>query len=142
MRHPNSIKKSPRGRPKLARLLLQRLRQEQNGPLQARPGVTALVSLPESSSRTIKATVTRVADSVDSTNRTMLAEIELDNSSRSLQPGSYAQVTLTTPLIDPVWSIPTNTLAMRVGGTHVAVVDAKNKIEIRRVSLGAIWALG
>ena len=119
---------------------MNRVRVQLNVPqtysLQARPGVVALVSLPESSGRIVKATITRVADSVDSTNRTMLAEIELENSSRTFQPGSYAQVTLTTPQIDPVWSIPTNTLAMRVDGPHVAVVDAKNKIEIRRVNLG------
>ena len=117
-------------------LVRVQLNVPQTYSLQARVGVTALVSLPESSARVVKATVTRVADSVDSTSRTMLAEIELDNSARNFQPGSYAQVTLTTPQVDPVWSIPTNTLAMRVDGPHVAVVDGLNKIEIRRVNLG------
>jgi multidrug efflux pump subunit AcrA (membrane-fusion protein) len=104
--------------------------------MQARVGTVATVSVPESSAQALQAKITRVADSVDSSNRTMLAEIELDNSSGRFQPGSYAQITLTTAQSESQWTIPTNTLAMRVDGPHVALVNDQHKIEIRPVILG------
>jgi hypothetical protein len=66
----------------------------------------------------------------------MLAEIELVNGSLGFQPGSYAQVTLTTPHDSAEWTIPTNTVSMRVDGPHVALVNQQNQIEIKHVSLG------
>lgn len=119
---------------------LSRVRVQVNVPqsysVQATRGVEALVKLPESAAEAVRATITRVADSVDSTNRTMLAEIELENTAYHFQPGSYAQVTLITPQDNASWTIPTNTLSMRVDGPHVALVNEQNQIEIRRVVLG------
>ena len=103
---------------------------------QTSPGVAAAISLPESSGPVVAATITRVADSVDSANRTMLAEIELENSKNHFQPGSYAQVALTTSQASSTWTIPANALAMRVGGPHVAVVNERDEIEIKPVTLG------
>ena len=66
----------------------------------------------------------------------MLAEIELDNATHGFQPGSYARVTLTTPQDNTAWTIPTNTLQMRVDGTHVAIVGDDNHVEMKPVTLG------
>lgn len=71
-------------------------------------GVKATVSLPESSQDRVRGAVTRVAESVDSSNRTMLAEIELDNHAHLLQSGSYAQVTLETKQRGAAWTVPTS----------------------------------
>jgi multidrug efflux pump subunit AcrA (membrane-fusion protein) len=103
---------------------------------QARIGTTATVAVPESAEQAVRAKISRVSDSVDSANRTMLAEIELNNASNRFQPGSYAQVTLTIVQSESHWSIPTNTLSMRVDGPHVAVVNSQNKIELRPIVLG------
>ena len=65
----------------------------------------------------------------------MLAEIELENTAHRLQPGSYARVTLQTHN-STGWTIPTNTVQMRVDGPHVALVNEHNEIEIRPVTLG------
>ena len=100
------------------------------------PGVAAAISLPESTAPPVAATITRVSDSVDSANRTMLAEIELENSGHHFQPGSYVQVALTTPQSGSAWTVPANAVAMRVAGPRVAVVNESNKIEIRPVTLG------
>lgn len=99
-------------------------------------GVVASISLPESTRQAVEATITRVSDSVDATSRTMLAEIELDNSRHHFQPGSYAQVKLITRQAGTSWTIPTNTLSMWVSGPHVAVVDDRDQIVIKRVTLG------
>jgi RND family efflux transporter MFP subunit len=119
---------------------MSRVRVQVNVPqtyaMQTSPGVAATVSIPESTQAAVAGTVTRVAESVDSTNRTMLAEIELENSGHRFQPGSYAQVTLAAPQGGTTWTVPSNTLAMRVDGTHVAVVNDGDQVVMTSVSLG------
>jgi multidrug efflux pump subunit AcrA (membrane-fusion protein) len=119
---------------------LSRIRVQLNVPqtyaMQTAPGVIATISLPESNAPKVQAAITRIADSVDSTSRTMLAEIELDNTANHFQPGSYAQVTLATPQNATQWTIPTNTIAMRVNGPHIVLVNEQNQIEIQPVTLG------
>lgn len=104
--------------------------------MQTKPGVAASISVPETALKDVPATITRIAESVDAASRTMLAEIELENGSHRLQPGSYAQVTLSMPQSGGQWTIPTNAVAMRVQGPHVAVVDEQDQIELKRMSLG------
>ncbi|WP_425618251.1 efflux RND transporter periplasmic adaptor subunit [Anatilimnocola sp. NA78] len=101
-----------------------------------RVGVPATINLPESNASATEASVTRIASSIDSTNRTMLAEIELENTTAQLQPGSYVQVTLTTPHQNSGWTIPANTLQMRIDGPHIAVVGSNGQLELRQVKLG------
>ncbi|MGE0535141.1 MAG: efflux RND transporter periplasmic adaptor subunit [Pirellulales bacterium] len=98
-------------------------------------GAAARVSLPESPQSGIDAVVTRLADAVDPVSRTMLAEIELDNSAHEYQPGSYAQVTLTTPST-AAWTIPSNTVHMRVDGPYVVTVNDHDEIDAKPVVLG------
>lgn len=104
--------------------------------MQTRPGVDVSVSIPESSLPAMTGTITRTASSVDSASRTMLAEIELENSSQLLQPGSYAQVSLKTQQDKSSWTIPTNTVLMRVEGPHVAIANHDDQIELRSIKLG------
>jgi multidrug efflux pump subunit AcrA (membrane-fusion protein) len=119
---------------------MSRVRVQINVPqtyaMQTRPGVSAVINLPDSGLGGVQGEVTRIAESVDAASRTMLAEIELDNSALYLQPGSYAQVTLSLPQNGAGWTIPTNTVSMRVEGPHVAVVNEENKIELKPVVLG------
>jgi multidrug efflux pump subunit AcrA (membrane-fusion protein) len=118
---------------------MSRVRVQVNVPqayaVQTRVGAVATVNLPEAA-HSQTAVVTRVADSVDPTTRTMLAEIELENGEGHWQPGSYAQVGLATAAAEATWTIPTNTLQMRVEGPHVAVVDDANHVEVRPITLG------
>ncbi|MCE9552503.1 MAG: efflux RND transporter periplasmic adaptor subunit [Planctomycetes bacterium] len=119
---------------------MSRVRVQVNVPqaytMQTFPGAAAIVSVPESAASSAKATVTRIAQSVDSRNRTMLAEIELKNDEHRFQPGSYVQVTLMTSQDQGGWTIPTNTLQMRVEGPHVAMVNERNQVEFKPVRLG------
>ncbi len=101
-----------------------------------RVGMSATVNLPESSAPGVAGNVTRMADAVDAASRTMLAEIELPNTAHRLQPGSYSQMTLDIPQATAAWTIPTNTLSMRVDGPHIVVVNDSDQTELRRVILG------
>jgi len=100
------------------------------------PGVGVSINVPEATTPGAQSTVTRIAASVDAASRTMLAEIELENSAHRWQPGSYVQVTLTMPQDGTAWTIPTNTVSMRVEGPHVAVVNEQSQVELKRVRLG------
>ncbi len=117
-----------------------RVRIQTNVPqaysMQARRGALATISVPEAASQSVQASITRVADSVDSTSRTMLAEVELENTTGRFQPGSYARVALTVSQDASSWTIPTNTVQMRVEGPHVAIVNDLNRLEVKRVTLG------
>ncbi len=119
---------------------MSRVRVQINVPqtyaMQMGHGVAGTVNVPESTLPGVTGTVTRVADSVDATSRTMLAEIELDNGANQFQPGSYAQVTLTAATGPTLWTVPSNTLAMRVDGPQVAVVDGEDRVELKLVTLG------
>jgi len=99
-------------------------------------GLASIIRIPESNLPEVSGTITRISESVDSSNRTMLAEIELANAEMRLQPGSYVQVELKLPQDSSIWTVPTNTLSMRVSGSHVAVVNEDNQISLKRVTLG------
>lgn len=81
----------------------------------------------------VKATITRVTHELDPNTRMLLAEIELDNAKRTLVPGSFVRVDLTThkkPLIE----IPSDALVYQQGKNQVAVVES-NKLRYRDVVL-------
>lgn len=119
---------------------IHRVRVQLNVPQtyskQTIPGAAVVISIPETSDTPVQASVTRIAHAVDDASRTMLTEIELDNRDGEFQPGSYVQVALTASQGSSDWTIPTNTLLMRVDGPHVAVVDAKQQVNVREVKLG------
>jgi multidrug efflux pump subunit AcrA (membrane-fusion protein) len=119
---------------------MNRVRVQVNVPqtyaMQVAAGAAATVSVPESAMPAVPGTITRFAQSVVSSSRSMLAEIELENTTHHFQPGSYAQVALTTQQRNSAWSIPASAVSMRVEGPHVVVVNDHNQIEIKPVSLG------
>lgn len=119
---------------------LSKIRVQLNVPqtyaMQTAPGVLASISLPESQLPPVQGEITRIAESVNSSSRTMLAEIELDNAMHHFRPGSYAQVTLAAPQNGASWTVPTNTITMRTNGPHIALVNDQDQIEIKHVTLG------
>jgi hypothetical protein len=68
--------------------------------------------------------------------RTLLTELEVDNSRGEILSGTYVQVRLTEAKLDPVSTLPANTLLFRSEGTQVGVVGADGKVELRPVTLG------
>ncbi|HLK71013.1 MAG TPA: efflux RND transporter periplasmic adaptor subunit [Steroidobacteraceae bacterium] len=72
-----------------------------------RPGTQATFTAAALPGRKFNTTVTRVSYALESSARTMLAEIDMANPREVLQPGMYLSVTLTpTPAIDPVAGNP------------------------------------
>jgi RND family efflux transporter MFP subunit len=100
------------------------------------PGVPADLTLAEFPGRRFAAKLERTAQSIDRTTRSMTAEVTVDNRSRELLPGAYAQVHLKLPRAAPALVVPVNTLLFRAEGTQVAVVGADQRVALKTVALG------
>jgi RND family efflux transporter MFP subunit len=102
----------------------------------AKNGVTATLSLPQYPGRTFKGKLVRSSDAVDPATRTLLAEVDVDNRSGELLPGSYTEVHLNVSSAVPALIIPVSALVLEPDGLHVATVDASHHAHIVRVTPG------
>ena len=103
------------------------------------PGVAADLILAEYPGRKFHGKLVRTADSMDSATRTLLTEIDVDNSSGELRPGSYAEVHLALPgsraLIIPVSSVLFRSEGLRVGVVR-AGKNGESTVEMVPVTVG------
>lgn len=100
------------------------------------PKQTAVLTLTEKPGVNIEATVVRTAGAIDPASRTLLTELEVDNSKGTLLAGSYAQVRLTGARADAAITVPSNALLFRAEGPQVGIVHADGKVELRSVQPG------
>ena len=98
-------------------------------------GQTAELTLPERSGRVFDAKIIRTAGALDAATRTLLTELEVDNSSGEILAGSYAQVRLVESAAEPVLTLPPSTILFRAEGPQVVVVE-NGRITLRRITLG------
>jgi len=80
----------------------------------------------EHAGKTYQGTLTRTSDAIDPVSRTLLVEIDVDNHSGELLPGSLAQVHFNAPAAGPSFIVPAAALIFRKEGLRVGtVVDGK-----------------
>ncbi len=85
-------------------------------------GMPAQVFLQERTGKPIDGTVTRATHSLDQNTRTMLTEVDLDNSNGSLFPGMYTVVSFVQVRgVSPI-TVPGDAIVVRQDRTVVAVV--------------------
>ncbi len=99
-------------------------------------GQTAELSLPELHGKTFKAVVVRTAGSIDPASRTLLTELEVDNSSGVLLAGSYAQVLLPGAQAEAPLTISANALIYRSEGAQLGLVAEGGVVHLVKVALG------
>ena len=99
-------------------------------------GQSAELRLPELHGQVFTATVIRMAGAIDAPSRTLLVELEVDNSTGRLLAGSYTQVRLTNAHQEAPLTVPATALIFRAEGAQVAVVDAGNVAHFKSVVLG------
>jgi RND family efflux transporter MFP subunit len=102
----------------------------------AKNGVTATLTLPQYPGKTFRGKLVRSSDAVDPATRTLLAEVDVDNRSGALLPGSYTEVHLNVSRAAPALIVPVSALILEPDGLHVAVVDSTNHAHIVRVTQG------
>lgn len=84
--------------------------------------------------RKAQARISRTAEQLDPRTRTLFVELELDNSSGFLVPGSFAYVTLHVPV--PVYpELPVAGLVVRGTNTFIANVGADSTVSLRPVKV-------
>jgi RND family efflux transporter MFP subunit len=104
---------------------------------QAKPGLTADLTLREFSGRRFEGRLVRTANAIDVASRTLLAEIDVDNRRGELLPGSYCDVHL--KLGDQAvgaMKLPVNALIFRENGLQVATVGSDGHIAMKSITAG------
>jgi len=100
------------------------------------PGQTAELILDQMPGKKIAAKVVRTAGAIEPRSRTLLTELQVDNSRGDILAGSYAQVRFTDSVAAPTFTLPANTLLFRAEGICIGAVKADGKVEMRGVKLG------
>ena len=98
-------------------------------------GGRAQLRVAELTGHAFAASIVSTAESLDQASRTLLTQLEVDNSDASIRPGSYAEATFEFHGGGSL-RIPANCLLFRAEGMSVAVVDANNRFQIKPVALG------
>jgi RND family efflux transporter MFP subunit len=99
-------------------------------------GDKAVVYRREDPKRTFSGTITRTADALDLSTRTLLTEVQVPNPDGALRPGMYLQVKFVFERQVPTVLIPAAALSTRAEGPRLAVLDAQNRVHYRTVELG------
>lgn len=98
-------------------------------------GQSTELTVPELPGRKYTGQVVRTAGAFDVASRTLLTEIEVDNTNRELLAGSFALVRLADAHPEAALTLPSGTILFRPEGPMVAVVK-DNKIDLRPITLG------
>jgi RND family efflux transporter MFP subunit len=101
----------------------------------ARSGAPADLTLDEYPGETFHGTLARNSDSIDPASRTLLVEVDVDNTGGRLKPGAYVQVHLKMPDGARSLVVPANALLFRREGLQVGIVR-DGKAELVRVTPG------
>jgi RND family efflux transporter MFP subunit len=108
----------------------------QNYAVDLQPGQDAEVTLRERPGEIFRGNIARTAESIAAATRTLLAEVQVDNSSGRLLPGMYAEVKFTLPRNHPVVLIPGSALIADAQGTRVAQLGPDRRVHLITVQTG------
>jgi RND family efflux transporter MFP subunit len=102
----------------------------------AKNGVIATLTLPQYPGRKFTGKLVRTSDAVDPATRTLLAEVDVNNVSSELLPGSYTEVHLHTSNPAPALIVPVSAMILEPDGLRLATVDANSIAHLVHVSAG------
>jgi RND family efflux transporter MFP subunit len=99
--------------------------------------VGALVEVKvQSLEKTFQGTITRFANKIDVSTRTMETEVDVPNPNFILTPGMYASALITLDQKNDVIAVPSQVITSTEGKTTLFVVNQEKAIEERPVTLG------
>jgi RND family efflux transporter MFP subunit len=101
-------------------------------------GVNAELKFPDRPGKTYTAKLERTSNAIESSSRTLLAELSVDNRNNELLPGAYVEVHFNLPpdAASRTFKVPANVLLFRGDGMHVATVDDHDRVVLKAVSIG------
>lgn len=99
-------------------------------------GDKTTITLQEYPGEKFLATITRTADAIDPSTRTLLTEVDVPNPNNRLLPGSFGEVHFAVGSnVDKV-TVPVNAMLFRSQNAQVAVIGPDNKIDLRQINIG------
>jgi RND family efflux transporter MFP subunit len=99
-----------------------------------KPGIDAVVHVPEIPDRTFPGKVTRIADALQPGSRTLLTEIDIPNPDGALTPGIYCTIELHIPRKTPSYKVSADAIIFNESGVQVAVVE-NGVVHLRKVTV-------
>jgi RND family efflux transporter MFP subunit len=114
---------------------------------QIHPGSSARVSVPERPGSSYQAKVESLAQAISAGSGTMLVQLAVENAKGELLPGAFATVQFDqAAMADNAVAVPPGALIMGRNGAQVAVLEAGNRVRIKKVTiardLGNVVQLG
>jgi RND family efflux transporter MFP subunit len=101
-----------------------------------KPGQTvAEIALAEFPQKSFPGRLVRTSEAINATTRTLLVEVDIDNPSGSLLPGSYAEVHLQIAAQNSTYLLPVSTLIFRSDQLQVGTVR-NGKVVVTEVTPG------
>jgi RND family efflux transporter MFP subunit len=97
-------------------------------------GQTATLTIPPG--REFPAKVVTTSEAISATSRTLLTQLEVDNSNHQILPYSYGEVRFKENNTMTSLTLPSNTLLFRAQGLQVGVVRPDDSVELRSVQIG------
>jgi RND family efflux transporter MFP subunit len=101
-----------------------------------RTGLPVQVSVRGRLMQPVKGTVTRTANALDPTTRTLLTEVDIPNAAHELLPGTFVYVGFAIGPAGTRWRLPATALVFDAQGTRVVTVGADGKLHFQPVVLG------
>jgi RND family efflux transporter MFP subunit len=102
----------------------------------AKPGIFADLTLAQFPGRKFQGKLVRTANAIDLASRTLLVEVDVDNSTGELLPGAFTEVHLKLPMEIPSYILPVTALVFRAQGLQVASVENDNRVKLLPIVLG------
>jgi membrane fusion protein, multidrug efflux system len=99
-------------------------------------GMPASITLPEIPGKQFPGTVTRTAEAIDPTTRTLLTEVDVPNKDGQLLRGAFGEVHFKPRINVAKVTVPVNAMLFRQDGAQVAIVGADNKVQLRHITIG------
>jgi len=97
---------------------------------QIRPGLRAELALTEFPGKRFEGTVVRSSGAIDNSTRTLLTEVDVENSAHLLKPGGYVEVHLKLPSPVNTFTLPVNATIFKSSGLQVAIVKNSKTIAL------------
>lgn len=101
-----------------------------------KPGLHAELALTEFPGRRFQGSVVRSSGAIDNTSRTLLTEVDVENSAHLLKPGGYVEVHLKLPSPVSTFTLPVNATIFKSAGLQVAIVKDGKTISLIPVTPG------
>ena len=103
---------------------------------QLHPGLKATFEMPQYPGQHFDAKLVTTSNALNVPSRSMLVELQADNSAKKFSPGTYCQVQFQIPGDPNMVLVSATALISGDHGTQVAVLDNSNKVVVKSIQLG------